>query len=63
MLEEKQKRFDRVYMSMALNVSALSYCKRSQVGAILEKNGNVISFGYNGTPSGMDNCCEESGTI
>lgn len=55
----KQERLDTVYMAMALAVSTLSHCKRSQVGAILEKDGNVISMGYNGTPSGMDNCCED----
>lgn len=44
---------------MAQAVATLSHCKRSQVGAILENSGNVISMGYNGTPSGMDNCCEE----
>lgn len=59
MSEEKQKRLDTVYMAMALAVSTLSHCKRSQVGAILKKDGNVISMGYNGTPSGMDNCCED----
>lgn len=66
MLEEKQKKLDSVYMAMALAVSTLSHCKRSRVGAILEKNHNVISFGYNGTPAGMDNCCEDwddSGTV
>jgi dCMP deaminase len=56
---DKQKRLDNVYMAMAVAVSTLSHCKRSQVGAILEKKGNVISMGYNGTPSGMDNCCED----
>lgn len=56
---EKQQKLDNVYMAMALAVSTLSHCKRSQVGAILEKQGNVISVGYNGTPAGMDNCCEE----
>lgn len=55
----KQQRLDNVYMAMAVAVSTLSHCKRSQVGAILEKEGNVISMGYNGTPTGMDNCCEE----
>jgi dCMP deaminase len=44
---------------MAIAVSSLSHCKRSKVGAVIEKDGNVISIGYNGTPSGMDNCCEE----
>jgi dCMP deaminase len=55
----KQQRLDSVYMAMALAVSTLSHCKRSQVGAILEKGQNIISMGYNGTPSGMDNCCED----
>ena len=55
----KQAKLDLVYMTMAIAVSSLSHCKRSQVGAILEKQGNVIGMGYNGTPSGMDNCCEE----
>jgi dCMP deaminase len=55
----KQRRLDMVYMTMAIAVSSLSHCKRSKVGAVIEKDGNVISIGYNGTPSGMDNCCEE----
>jgi dCMP deaminase len=57
---EKQKRLDGVYMTMAIAVSTLSHCQRSKVGAILEKDGNVMSMGYNGTPSGMDNCCEDT---
>lgn len=50
---------DKLYSDLALRVSKESYCKRLQVGAIIEKNGNIISFGYNGTPSGMPNKCEE----
>jgi dCMP deaminase len=54
----KQKKLDEVYINIAKQVSTLSHCVRSKVGAVLVKEGNVISFGYNGTPSGMDNCCE-----
>ena len=61
--QTKQKRLDDVYMAMALAVSTLSYCKRSKVGAVIEKDGNVISVGYNGTPAGMDNCCEDEHNI
>ena len=45
-------------MNVAREIASLSHCTRSKVGAVLVKDGNVISFGYNGTPSGMDNCCE-----
>ena len=45
-------------MNVAREIATLSHCTRSKVGAVLVKDGNVISFGYNGTPSGMDNCCE-----
>ena len=59
MVESKQNKLDTVYMKMALAVATLSHCTRSKVGAILEKSGNVIGMGYNGTPTGMDNCCED----
>ena len=54
----KQQKLDTVYMNVAREIATLSHCNRSKVGAVLVKDGNVISFGYNGTPSGMDNCCE-----
>jgi dCMP deaminase len=54
----KQQKLDSVYMNVAKEIASLSHCVRSKVGALLVKDGNVISFGYNGTPSGMDNCCE-----
>jgi dCMP deaminase len=54
----KQKKLDEVYINVAKQVSTLSHCVRSKVGAVLVKDGNIIAFGYNGTPSGMDNCCE-----
>jgi dCMP deaminase len=46
-------------MKTAQNAADLSYCIRGKVGAVIVKNGNIISFGYNGTPSGFENCCEE----
>jgi dCMP deaminase len=55
----KQKKLDEVYINVAKQVSTLSHCVRSKVGAVLVKEGNIIAFGYNGTPSGMDNCCEK----
>lgn len=58
-LAYKKKRLNRVYLNMAIEVSSLSHCTRAKVGAILLKDNNIIGFGYNGTPTGMDNCCED----
>lgn len=55
----KQKRLDSVFMNIAKEVSTLSHCVRFKVGAVLVKEGNLISFGYNGTPAGLDNDCEK----
>ena len=52
-------KLDKVFINIAKETSTLSHCVRSKVGAVLVKEGNIISFGYNGTPSGMDNACEE----
>lgn len=57
---EKQQKLDRTFINIAKEIGTLSYCTRSKVGAVLVKDGNVISFGYNGTPAGMDNGCEEN---
>jgi len=57
----KSDRIDAIYMSIAHEISSLSYCQRKQVGAIIVKDNNILSFGYNGTPSGMSNKCEFSG--
>lgn len=51
--------FDETYMNIAIQISKLSYCERLKVGAIIVKDNKIISFGYNGTPSGDDNCCED----
>ena len=56
----KQQKLDKTFINIAKEVGTLSHCTRSKVGAVLVKDGNVISFGYNGTPAGMDNGCEEN---
>lgn len=55
----KQERYDRAYMRMAMEWAKLSHCTRKKVGALLVKDGMVISDGYNGTPSGFPNNCED----
>ncbi len=56
----KQARYDRAYLRMATEWAKLSYCERRQVGAIIVKNNIIIADGFNGTPSGFENCCEDS---
>ena len=56
---EKQTRLDERYLRMAAVWAENSYCKRRQVGALLIKNKMIISDGYNGTPSGFENICED----
>ncbi len=58
MKKEKQLRYDTAYLNMAKEWSKLSHCERKQVGAIIVKDQVIISDGYNGTPTGFDNCCE-----
>lgn len=55
----KFNKFDIAYLRMAQEWAKLSYCKRKQVGALIVKDRMIISDGYNGTPSGFDNCCED----
>jgi dCMP deaminase len=55
----KRNKYDKAYLRIALEWSKLSYCKRKQVGAIIVKDRMIISDGYNGTPSGFENCCED----
>ena len=57
---KKQELLDRRYLAMAEIWAQNSYCKRRQVGALLVKNKMIISDGYNGTPSGFENECEEN---
>lgn len=56
---QKQERYDRAYLRMALQWATLSHCIRKKVGAIIVKEGMIISDGYNGTPSGFENHCED----
>lgn len=52
-------KFDIAYLKMALEWAKLSYCQRKQVGALIVKDRMIISDGFNGTPSGFENCCED----
>ncbi len=56
---KKQKEFDKRYLEMASIWALNSYCKRRQVGALIVKEKMIISDGYNGTPAGFENICED----
>ena len=56
----KQKKLDLRYLRMARILAENSYCKRRQVGALVVKDKMIISDGYNGTPSGFENICEDN---
>lgn len=58
---EKQRKFDERYLRMARIWAENSYCERRKVGALVVKDNAIISDGYNGTPSGFENICEENG--
>ncbi len=59
MKKDKQLQYDTAYLKMASEWSKLSYCKRRQVGALIVKDKMIISDGYNGTPTGFENICED----
>lgn len=59
----KTLKYDKAYLRIASEWSKLSYCKRKQVGAIIVKDRMIISDGYNGTPSGFENCCEDENNL
>jgi dCMP deaminase len=59
MKKSKQEKYDKAYLRMALEWGKLSYCERKQVGAIIVKGRMIISDGYNGTPTGFENFCED----
>ena len=58
-MNEKQKQLDLRYLRMAKIWAENSYCTRRQVGALIVKDKMIISDGYNGTPSGFENICED----
>ena len=67
-LNDKQHKFDLRYLQMARIWAQNSYCQRSycqrrQVGALVVKDGMIISDGYNGTPSGFENVCEDENNV
>ncbi|KOY51591.1 deoxycytidylate deaminase [Polaribacter dokdonensis] len=63
MTEKKQLKYDKAYLRMALEWGKLSHCKRKQVGALIVKDRMIISDGFNGTPTGFDNCCEDENGV
>ena len=62
-MPEKLRKYDKAYLRIAKEWGQLSYCKRKQVGAIIVKDRMIISDGYNGTPSGFENCCEDEDNL
>lgn len=58
-MDKKQLKYDKAYLKMAFEWGKLSHCKRKQVGALIVKDRMIISDGFNGTPTGFDNCCED----
>lgn len=57
--DNKQETLDKRYMRMAAIWAENSYCQRRKVGALIVKNKMIISDGYNGTPAGFENVCED----
>lgn len=60
---DKQLQFDKSYLQMAEIWAKNSYCKRKQVGALIVKERQIISDGFNGTPAGFENICENENNI
>ncbi|KAA6331872.1 dCMP deaminase [termite gut metagenome] len=60
---KKQTELDKRYMRMAFVWSENSYCQRRKVGVLIVKDSRIISDGYNGTPSGFENVCEDENNV
>jgi len=60
-MNKKQLKYDTAYIKMAFEWAKLSHCDRKQVGALIVKDRMIISDGFNGTPTGFENCCEDDG--
>mgnify|MGYP000412346120 CR=1 FL=1 len=60
MPKQKQLKFDKAYLRIAREWGKLSHCSRKQVGAVIVKDRMIISDGYNGTPTGFENPCEDN---
>ena len=63
MNETKQELLDKRYMRMAFIWAENSYCQRRKVGALLVKDRMIISDGFNGTPAGFENICEDENNV
>lgn len=61
--DDKQRNIDQRYIRMASVWAENSYCKRRQVGVLIVKDKMIISDGYNGTPSGFENVCEDENNV
>ncbi|MDB9961142.1 dCMP deaminase family protein [Oceanihabitans sp.] len=59
MSEQKKLKYDKAYLRIAKEWGKLSYCERKQVGALIVKGRMIISDGFNGTPTGFENFCED----
>ena len=57
--KHKKQRYENLYMDLATRVAKMSYARRLHVGAVIVKRSNIISFGWNGMPTGWDNNCED----
>lgn len=57
--KHKKEKYNLLYLDIATRISEMSFAKRLHVGAVIVKNDNIISFGWNGMPSGWDNNCED----
>ncbi len=55
----KEDRYDSLYLDLARRIALMSYAEKRKVGAIAVKNNNILSFGFNGTPTGFPNICED----
>ena len=62
-MDDKQRKLDERYLRMARIWAENSYCNRRKVGALVVKNKMIISDGYNGTPSGFENICEDENNV
>ncbi|MDO4949941.1 MAG: dCMP deaminase family protein [Bacteroidales bacterium] len=62
-VDDKQRKIDQRYIRMASVWAENSYCKRRQVGVLIVKDKMIISDGYNGTPSGFENVCEDENNV
>jgi dCMP deaminase len=56
----KKEKYNKLYLDLATRISEMSYAQRLHVGVVIVKDNNIISFGWNGMPSGWDNKCEDA---